>query len=557
MKLHTNKLPAGSTLGILLISCSIFTGCSQEEIYPGNDQKNILTISVNLENSLRASRAIFETQDGWSVTSFQRGDEVGLYSSAGNNKVDNGNGPFINVPLSFTRAVSSSNNSGESGSTNYQFDNEDLEMDRSKFLYDHTSLYYPYSEDMNTTGLLLREKKDGEGPLRCLDFLFMDHLLSSKLLNEQQLAGNFNHIFSELIIVRGEGFSEASDKTITVVMSEAYSHVKLVDNETNFNQDAWKIPQLVYNASCGMTEKECKNWEAWQGENYTPSFTGATEMEAWYVILPTMLSNNRTSIDHIEIYDDSGNLQKISSFSLYNGTKQLPGGWKYPIEIKMEGLVPTVNPYQILQWEEETDVTDERKAGISDASEFEDWVGYYNNYKLTGDDQYLEDFGDKIMEEGTTTWCFYLLNDIDLGNKKYNLSKFSDILDGLGNTISNLSLTSSFIDSFEEKGEIINLNFQGLTVNSDSPDPVGGLIKNMSGGIIQRVNIDATVIGNSSVGMLAATLSGGQIEDSTFSGLLIGSGSYTSASKYLFATQPSGSFKLSNNNCSGILFTYK
>ena len=275
-------------------------------------------------------------------------------------------------------------------------------------------------------------------------------------------------------------------------------------------------------------------------------------------MLPTMLSNNKTSVDYIQIYDNSGTLQTITSFSLYNGTKQLQDGWRYSLEIKMEGLVPTVNPYQILEWGEERDITDERLAGIKDETEFEQWLFAYNTYKESGNDSGLENFGDKIEDtDGNVTWHFYLLNSLDLKNQKLNISKLTDIFDGLGNTISNLSLENGFINELSGNGELMNINFEGLTVKSNSVSPGGGLVTDMKGGAINDCNVDATVISNGPVGIMAATMTGGTVNKATFSGLLIGSASSTGPYKNLLATDPSGEVSITNTNYSSIIFTSK
>ena len=264
--------------GVIVVG-SIFFSCSDDEDKFQSDESQHLSVTVTLPGTVFGeTRANLEQKDGWSVVSFEKGDEVGLYSSAGNMKTNDGNGPFINASMSFSRSVTTSSSGSESGYvTNYQFDNPDLEMDRSKFKYNETTLYFPYCEDMTDKGLPLRRKKDNTGVDRCVDFLLMDHLNSSKLTNEQQLSGSFNHVFSELIIVRGEGFENADNKDITIVLSQGYSHVRLVDNKTNFNKDAWKIPELFYDPSCGMTEAECRKWQAWQAAKFQPSFDGAQE----------------------------------------------------------------------------------------------------------------------------------------------------------------------------------------------------------------------------------------------------------------------------------------
>lgn len=539
---------------ILFLLFLIFEGLSScsDEIDIKIDDKESLSIYATLNNinGTTTTRCIKDTKDNWSVASFNTGDVVGIYSDKGNMDINNGEGGFTNAPMYFSRAVSST----------FQFDNTELNMDRSKFTYNHTTLYYPYSEMMTGTGINLRGEKTDVETSKCLDFLFMGNLNETKLDKENQLSGNFNHLFSELIIVRGEGFENAENEDITVVMKDAYSHLQLEDNTTSQNARYWKIPQLSYNPECGMSVEECRSWKAWQGLPVLLSEVGSDYKDAWYVILPTLLNPQRSTVSYIEIYDNTGEKQQISSLSLYNGTKTIESGWRYVVEIKMEGLVPTVNPCQIIPWSEEIDITDERTVGINNENVFEQWVRDYNSYKQ-GVSVDLSPYGDLIDDETTKkqTWHFYILDDFDLSGKtKLRINVFTDILDGLDHTLLNITSDNSFFGSLSGEAQLMNLTIEGLTVNNSSEkESIGGLAGTIGDKVqILNCSIDAQVIADCKVGLLGGTINGCSIENSEFTGLLIGNGSSQDSFKYLSATLPSN-LTIKNSNYSGIIFTTK
>lgn len=544
-------------LGILILSAagSMFATSCESDSEPVFEGRSTTSVFATLPGTfIGSTRGGTDPQDGWSTMSFNSvKDTIGLYSNHGNNKVNNGEGGFVNAPLIYTRSV------GEA----FQFDNLDLDMDRSKFEYDKTSLYYPYAIGMEEKGLNLR-KTAGDGSRRCVDFLEMGSLNQQKLQKEQQLSGNFSHIFSEIIITRGEGFDNPTDPTIKVVLNKGYSHVKLIDNTTNFNKTTWKVPQLVYNPECGMTENDCREWEAWHGQPIHPD--GSEVKDAWYVIVPNMMgsqanTSNYTLIDYIEIYDNAGELHKITSFTFYNGTKQVQPEWRYPIEIKMEGLVPQVYPYKILPWGEDTDITDERTTGIKTSSEFYQFVTDYNAYKASGNEGNLSSFGDKIIAaDGSVTWQFYILNNIDLsGIKDLRISTLTDEIDGLGNTISNLQLDNSLIGEITGTGSLKDLNIEGLSViNTEKNVRLGALTNRLSAdGSIINCKVDASVYGESFVGIMAGTMTGGMVENCTFTGLLIGNGTATGTYRYLIAETPDLELDIKDTNYAGIIYTKK
>lgn len=560
-----NSINIKLNLPLLIGMCTLFFSCGEDI----GDTTQILgtnslyaTIERNIDGN---TRTIVDSQDGWSVVSFSNDDMVGLYAKTGN--LD-GDGSFINAPMMYSRSVNST----------FQFDNANLNMDRSKFQYNTTMFYFPYSYGMETEGMVLRDKDTG----RCLDVLMMGNLEERELTSKQQLSGTFNHLFSELILVRGEGFENAKNRKITVVMKEGFTRLRFIDNPSSSPavSKMWKVPELYFDPSDGLSMEESRKWEAWPGQDFEP-FVGSGKKEAYYVMLPNRYpyqvtgSNrytvSRTAIDYIELEDNNGVKQQISSFTLNEGTKEMLNGWRYPMEIKMEGLVPTIHPFKILPWGEEQDITEERTVGINDPFEFIDWLKAYNQYVVNPSasiETELLEFGDKHENETTkeVTWHFYILKDLDFnieGLPETNLQilKLTDILDGMGNHLENLNLSDSFIEEISGRGCLTNIVIRGLTVNNSNKNQVStgiGALTNIlaSNGSIINCEVDATLKANCSVGIMAGEVTGGTVKDCNFSGLLIGRRTAGNPYRYLIGLDPQeGVFSMENTNFSGIIFS--
>ena len=128
-KKYRNLFTATLMLAVGLISCA------EEEYLPVYDNGSQVSFFATLIEQYPATRATSDRQDGWSTATFNNANDiVGLFSSAGNMEVDNGNGPFINAPLMFSRSVAGTEK------TAFQFDNPELQIDRSKFKYNETVL---------------------------------------------------------------------------------------------------------------------------------------------------------------------------------------------------------------------------------------------------------------------------------------------------------------------------------------------------------------------------------------------------------------------------------
>ena len=399
---------------------------------------------------------------------------------------------------------------------------------------------------MNNSGFELRDNT--KDTIRCIDFLSSDRITLQG--SSSALYGTFEHAFSELIIMRGEGFDNPplyrneADNTdygrITAVLNAGFTHIKV---DLNTEDDSWSCtPKLVFDPSSTLSEENARRWNAWKGGTY--SITGKDEdgREAWYVIVPT-LKGSRTWVDYIELYDNEGYLKRITSLNLSNNTKYLEPGWRYPMEITMVELVPTVNPFNIVPWNGEVDLTDQRKRGIGDPTEFELWMQAYNAYLADPNNpemiNALFKYGDELLDaEGNRSWHFYLLADLDLSRLNLPegsvciLPQFEDIIDGLSTTFVNgkfinhriSGLSKTFIGNMTKNGSVQNLDFisPNVTNSEQSTAPAGIIANYMVGTSVINCNIDHGTLFNPGgpAGMVVGSIDGGKIENCTLSGFL-------------------------------------
>lgn len=522
------------------------------------------------------TRAVrMDSADQWSYVGFTAGDKMGFYASGGNWMNGTYATPFDNFELTYQEG-------------NGQFNGpNDATFEPSGMKPDEVFMYFPYSETMDDPGMPLRVSYDND--LRCIDLLTSDYLTLQGTQNNvtMSLYGEFNHAFAELIIMRGEGFNEPpQDKTrITAVLSQGYTHFKI----TYDPEEGWNCtPSLVYDASGGLTSEQARKWNAWQGSNYGITTADEVGTPAWYVIVPT-LTDVPTTVEYIELCDNDGYYQRVSSLKLRNGnTKFVDPGWRYPMEITMKELVPTVNPYRIIPWGENVDLTDQRTRGINDETEFALWVRDYNLYLANPDNEDLAtlllQYGDRITETGSTTsnWHFYVLSDLDLTNytpldpdvddmeplpqTDYDVIvtrlAAGDILDGVSTVLQNdefqshtiSGLTTTFIGTLS--GTIQNFEFIMPEVSNDDDTPVGIIATTINNGYVIDCDIERGMLYNPDgpAGMVAGQMNGGYVTDCNLSGTLISaSTSSIEGAEKIIGENPTGEYFFVNNDVSMVV----
>ena len=530
-------------LGLLAVSCSVDD--------PGGPARSdealplVLYASISGTGSAVTRASRITIHDKWSYSNFEGKDVMGFYSSGGDWAADNGKGEFNNRKLTYD---------GERFT-----DEQGATFSPSHMSGSQVFMYFPYSESMNDPGLKLRQEEpddQGQKTERCIDFLSSDKITLQG--SSSALYGTFEHAFSELIIMRGKGFDNPplyrneADKIdygrITAVLNAGFTHIKV---NLHAEDDSWSCsPELVFVPSSpelsdeDRLEEELKarRWNVWKGGNY--SITGKDEdgRDAWYVIVPT-LNGRQTSVEYIELYDNEGYLKQVKSLNLSNNTKYLQPGWRYPMEITMEDLIPTVNPFNIVPWNGEVDLTDQRMRGIGDPTEFELWMQAYNAYLEKPDDpetiNALFKYGDELLDaERKRSWHFYLLADLDLSRLSLPessvciLPRFEDIIDGLSTTFVNgkfinhtiSGLSKTFIGNMTKNGSVQNLDFisPNVTNSEQSTAPAGIIANSMDRTSVINCNIDNGTLFNPGgpAGMVVGSMNGGNIENCTLSGFL-------------------------------------
>ena len=536
--------------------------------FPGGDDSGFgeprpLAISARIEGTVStrvATNATTGTDDMWSFVDFTEGDAMGFFSSGG--KLSGGNygeAPFINQKLYYL---------GGTGGNNFR-DPDNTQFSPSHMNGDEIYMYYPYSETINSDfGFELRTTTDHNGErldtARCIDFLSTRHLdvLAQGADSSTALYGEFQHTFAELIIMRGEGFDnppkigdDINEWQIKAVLNTPVTGIKAVVT----TEDGWKCtPELVWDSISFTDKTKAMEWHAWLGENFYRTQQDEIGQNAWYVIVPTIgcqakdvaqRPGVRTRVEYIELYDNDGNLQRVSSLLLSNGnSKYVDGGWRYPMEIEMKELVPTANPCGIVPWNPDVDLTDERKRGINDDTEFRAWLQAYNAF-LTEDNDLttnaLLKYGDLYIDsDNSKSWHFYVLRDIDLSGYDTTtpvVPLLKDILDGQSTEYVDgkfqsykiTGLKTTLVGELSGDNAIVqNFVFENPDVNygNDNQTSVGIIVDTMTEGAAVkncRINNGNLYNPGGPAGMVAGTASADcTVEGCSLYGFLISSQTY-------------------------------
>lgn len=560
----------------------VLSSCTSDEMPDMNLPANAprpLAVNAEIAGSGRTRAVINKkgTDDEWSYVDFVEGDAMGFFSSGGKyTEGTYGEAPFINQKLIYT---------GGTGEANFR-DPDNTEFSPSHMKGNEIFMYFPYTATIDDEyGFELRTDAGPNGThldtVRCVDFLSTRHLdiLSEGVSSSTALYGEFQHTFAELIIMRGKGFDNPpkiegkNEWQIKAVLNTPVTGIKAEVSE----EEGWQCePLLMYDPSL-MDRNAASEWNAWLGANFYRTQEDTVGQVAWYVIVPTIgcQAKNvaprpglRTKVEYIELYDNDGNLQRVSSLFLSNGnSKFVDGGWRYPMEISMEELVPTANPCQIVPWEGDIDLTDERKRGINDLTEFEGWVKAYNAYLASDDDittKALLQYGDLYIDsENNKSWHFYVLKDLDLSGYKDGpvIAELRDILDGQSTELSNgrfrnysiTGLVSTFAGSLKGKNAgVLNFNFVNpyITYSEENTTAVGIIANSMTeGATVENCQIRNGSLYNPGgpAGMVAGSVTECTIRDCTLSGFLIS----TSTINNLVGEQ-SGINTFENNNTSNV-----
>lgn len=566
-KIHILSLSFAIATALTFASCTADT--LQESLF-GESSPLVVYASIDGTGKASTRATITTVNDQWAYTGFNEGDAMGFYSAGGDWLEGNGQGNFTNQKLIFDGSKFSDPNG--------------VEFSPSHMSGSQIFMYFPYDANIGDYGKELRVKENDS--LRCIDLLSSNSINLQGVNNGKDVAlyGTFDHAFSELIIMRGEGFDSPPKgcEQITAVLKDPITHIKIEVS----TEPSWTCtPKLVYDASHTTLkeEEEAKRWDAWRGGNYALTENDKTGVPAWYVVVPT-LAEARSTVEYIELYNNEGALLRVYTLKLADGnTKYVNPGWRYPMEVTMKELVPTVNPFPITPWNSNVDLTDERKRGINNEAEFANWVRDYNAYLIDQSEDKINallKYGDSFVDANgnNRSWHFYVLADLDLSQYVPStddngsttpqtsdciIPQLNDILDGISTTLVNSKfinhtikgLSKTFIDKLQGNGLVQNFDFiEPEVINIDATTPAGIIANSMEGTSIINCNIDNGTMFNPNgpAGMVAGIMSGGTIKDCTLSGFLTANET-ASGNAANIVGQISNNATLENNNASDVI----
>ncbi|MCH5239049.1 MAG: hypothetical protein J1F38_02395 [Muribaculaceae bacterium] len=534
--------------------------CSTEEpLRPGDPSSfagpAVVEASIGKINTVE-TRATHNTYDLWSIATFSIEDNVGLYTVKGMQDPENEESYDFEVKNGkmYFESVTGSR---------YRFSNSEIILDPVKVHDNYSIMYYPYYENMpdpddtsaGLTGIPIRvvdEELMGDKIERCLDFMetSMYSYLSSgsyysstvhKLpISSGVLQPSFYHYMSQIVVQRGDGFRNAPDKRVWIVMKNAYTDIRVLHTSptTNYTYQLQNTLDTGLEKIALPNESEPKLrvnkhrvWEAWKGNEYNG-------IESYYAVIPC------ADVAYIFMQDDKGDWRGITNFYLdYENSnnsnitsKAAKMSCRYVVTAEMDDIQPVIRPVVIENWTDGGIITDMRDAGINSLPEYRSWVALYNTYVLNErSDEYeepLKKFGDVVKNTttGEASWTFYIntnlnlpegfsdkiikLEDILLGSSVYVKYKFSNIHSPLIGEIGNGGVLKSleFQDLY-----IIDLEDNG---NSFS----GGLIEDLDDGMVESCNIiNGIIVSNKGAGMLAGKVKSATVKDCIISGQVIGS----------------------------------
>lgn len=344
----------------------------------------------------------------------------------------------------------------------------------------------------------------------------------------------FRHQFSMLLFSLDEGFSHEQNKEgLTVHLTE-----KILGAHVTREWGTKANPELLTFEidRCDLSAAEGKGSSEFVTGKCIDEYTvgGSTKKNVYRVILPY-----GSKVDYISVNDVNGKPQKVRLPE--SVLPELKAGWKYPLTIKMDGIVPTVYPHKIEEWGATEEIVVDQLAGIYSLSELREWITLYNdnskNFWLEREDDESNPFskyGIKTGEPGS--WTFYIRANIDCAEFKNAggvlINELGDgvTLDGGKYILSNLTLKASatgnaagIIGKVTDGGIVRNLRLENITVTGGGKGTSAGCIAATIGDGAQVVNCtvkQANMTGDGYVGVLAGTMSGGVALECKFRGMV-------------------------------------
>lgn len=432
-----NKL---SIILLSLLGLGLTTACTNEmeDASSTHTEKTALVKGTIGKSSLQ--RATPGNEDNISYESFLDGDKIGLFATGG----------LLAENVELTLSDGS-------------FKSEELQWKGQNaigiYAYFPHSAYIPDKKEIN----IWRKESPADWEAGFEDML----AASNQTVPEGTIINlGFTHQFAMLIIKRGKGFTNATDKKIKVTLNQSVSPTATIHYD---GVNSYIALQVDAGKDANILDATSKN-------------------DIDHVIIPVgKIDNQDVNVASITIANDLNRTMNIAYAVKGNPQKNN----KYVVTVEMRDNQAVVSPVEIVRWDDES-IKVEIPKGISTPEELKNWVADYNVNKK-------DNFG-TYGTNNNGTWTFRLLNDINIDKDFHGITEFTDEFDGQGHTITGLNL--------KELGGTSNL-------------PTG-FTRTLSGTIRRLTLKDAIVWGQTEVGAFAGkATSTGKIEECQLSGASI------------------------------------
>ena len=532
----------------------LFIGCRQDEIWTGDGPLRMDYLQIEGEiASAMAVRAVPDNKLTMSYDTFGSGDTIGFFSyhdpnCAKPDRWSHRKGNDDTLYLKNTKLTYS-----DMGGARKFTSTEVANVALGKFGV--TFAYFPfapkekmppnYVKSDGSSLVVPSGSQKGEHYIHIFteDGHIVD-LLTAQKMQYDNINYQFRHRFAMVLLFLGEGFSPDTEGNGKLTVHLTYhvlgAHIlrKEIDPfpYEDFPLTVDTVP--LYKASeYGFGRS---SFTAPRVDGYT-LLVGQEPRTVYPVILPA-----GAKIDYIEVKDKTGKLQRVKP-ARGEALTGLEGGWKHPLTIRMEGIVPTVYPHEIIDWNEQHVGEVDKLPGIHSEEQFAAWLKVYNRNvdkweaMNVADSVELAHYGVHNDGEtpGTDGWTFYLWNDIDCKDMEPDASgAFVKALpegvtfDGKGYVLHNLML--DFEDTAPSSGQVgligeirggrlRNLHLDFVTVRNMTADaPSGCIAGRISGGEVYGCTVrEAAMMCRDGVaGVLAGEMTGGNVSDCKFHGMV-------------------------------------
>lgn len=447
-----------------LLSCGLTAACTQSEdgLIP-DSQGKIAKIIASIGESTGSNENVegrANTSSDGSFSGFTTNDKIGFYATGGLTAA--------NLPLTMK--------DGGFQNTNLQWTSGNAK---------NIFAYFPYEDNSSPVTIY----SDTESK-------FIDILTATNasVTEGSVISLGFSHRFALLAFTRGDGFKKATNKEITITLNKKVAKTATVTYDGN-NLNNCKLTVASDDTDTGIEE--------------------LTSSTTYFIVPVETIEDTPLNIASISLYNDAN--YKVTIDYKITKTEGFVSNNKYRITVLMRNNEAVVSPIEITRWENE-EVTIEKPKGIDSFDGLKNWAAAYNSTAQDNDE--LSKYG--TYDSGDKKWTFLLLEDLDYtkatSEQAYNgIENFKDLFDGLGHTITGLSITEEtgdkplgFVRTLEG-GTITRLNLNNLTLYNKGTGTVGsfaGEAKN--GSSVTNCHVTGTSI---LFGMQEAGAIVGKIED--------------------------------------------